>query len=62
MPQKKEETVKEPCEDCPSSHTIEFTSENIKKIHRIQGEYLVAGKGRRSVEFIVNQLVKDCDR
>lgn len=62
MTQKKEDATKTPCDDCPASYTIEFTPENKKKIHRIQGEYLVQGKGKRSVEFIVNQLVKNCDR
>lgn len=53
--------VKEKCEGC-GTHTIEFEPENMKKILRIQGEYLIQGKGRRSVENIVNQLVKNCDR
>lgn len=52
---------KEKCDGC-GTHTITFESENMTKILRIQGEYLIKGKGRRSVEFIVNQLVKNCDR
>lgn len=57
MPRKE----KEKCDGC-GTHTITFEPENMTKILRIQGEYLIKGKGRRSVEFIVNQLVKNCDR
>lgn len=57
MPKKQ----KQKCEGC-GTHTITFDPDNVKKIERIQGEYLIQGKGRRSVEQIVNQLVKNCDR
>lgn len=49
------------CVDCPSVHTIKIDPDNKKKILRIQGEYLMDGK-RRSIEQIINQLVKNCDR
>ena len=49
------------CDDCPGTYTITFDADNMRKILRIQGEYLLQGK-RRGIENIVNQLVKNCDR